>query len=73
MSPLSIAAAGMSTAVTRFNRASKELVESFQSKEGASPETSIADQIEAKAQFKANAAVARMADEMLGALIDIKA
>lgn len=71
MGPISIAAAGMSTAVTRFNRASRNLVESLEGKGDVAPETAIAEQIEAKAQFKASAIVVRAADDMMGTLLDI--
>lgn len=73
MQALSTAAAGMSAA---FARADAGAVRTARSGAGG-PEVDLAseavERIGAAAELKANAAVARTADEMLGALLDVRA
>jgi flagellar basal body rod protein FlgC len=72
MQALAIAAAGMSAAANRLG-ASAERVATWEARE---TDTDLAreavEQISAKNDFKANAAVIKTADEMIGALLDLK-
>jgi flagellar basal body rod protein FlgC len=72
MQALAIAAAGMSAAANRLG-ASAERVATWDARE---TDTDLAkeavEQISAKNDFKANAAVIKTADEMIGALLDLK-
>lgn len=67
MNAVSIASAGMSTALVRF--------EGSAARTAANPLDNLAEEtverIEAKTAFRANAAVLRTADDMVGALLDI--
>ena len=68
MQALSIAAAGMTTAQNRFDNSARRTA--------TAPLDNLAEEtverIQAKTAFSANVAVARTADQMLGALLDIK-
>ncbi len=65
----------MQDGLRRFDRASRDLVQSVSPTAGThprrSPETAIIDQIGAVHQVKANAATVRAAQQMYGALLDI--
>jgi hypothetical protein len=69
MQALSIAAAGMTSAQNRFDNSARRTA--------AAPlqtlEQDVVERIQSETAFKANAAVARSADEMTGALLDILA
>lgn len=67
MSPLTIAAAGMQNAVSRFEGSARRTAEG--SLDNLAVEA--VEQIRAKHDFSANAAVARTADEMIGTLLDV--
>ncbi|MGH7027914.1 flagellar hook protein FlgE [Brevundimonas sp.] len=67
MSPLTIAAAGMQNAASRFEASARRTTEG--SLDNLAVEA--VEQIRAKHDFSANAAVARTADEMTGTLLDI--
>lgn len=69
MSIISPAAAAMTNAMTRFERASQTLVHSGASDVDAVE--SIVEIIEAKHQFKAGVATVRIADEMLAELLKL--
>lgn len=62
--PLSIAAAGMQNAANRFEASARRTAT------GALDDRAV-EQIRAKQDFAANAAVVRTADEMTGTLLDI--
>ena len=68
MRALSIAAAGMSSALNRFEMSARRTA----SGSIDTPPRDDVAQAEAKTAFSANVAVARTADQMLGALLDIK-
>jgi flagellar basal body rod protein FlgG len=70
MNPISSAFSGMTAAFARFERAATSLADL---PNAASPEQDMVDLIEAKLQAKASAAVIRTADDMLGAILDIRA
>ena len=77
MQALNTAAAGMFAAADRLS-ASAQRTAAWSVEEGkAESKVDLAkeavEQISAKTDFKANAAVAKTADEMMGALLDIKA
>ena len=76
MQALSIAAAGMSAAASRLN-ASAQRVAAADAATDKQKDVDYAkertDQISAVQDFKANAVVAKTADQMTGALLDIKA
>ena len=69
MQALSIAAAGMTSAQTRFDNSARRTA--------TTPLADLAEEtverIQAKTAFSANAAVARTADDMTGTLLDILA
>ena len=65
--PLSIAAAGMQNAATRFEASARRTAEG--SLDTLAVEA--VEQIRAKTDFSANAAVVRTADEMMGTLLDV--
>jgi flagellar hook protein FlgE len=72
MTALASAALAMNNAVTRYERASDKLLAATSRQTDDDAGAAIVDMIEAKTQFKAGALVARAADEMMGALFDIK-
>ena len=65
--PLSIAAAGMQNAANRFETSARRTAS------GSLDDLAVeaVEQIRAKTDFAANAAVARTADDMLGTLLDV--
>ena len=67
--PLSIAAAGMQNAVHRFEASARRTAT------GSLDDLAVeaVEQIRAKTDFAANAAVARTADDMMGTLLDVLA
>ena len=67
--PLSIAAAGMQNAANRFEASARRTAE------GSLDDLAVeaVEQIRAKTDFAANAAVVRTADEMVGTLLDVLA
>lgn len=65
--PLSIAAAGMQNAANRFEASARRTASG--SLDNLAVEA--VEQIRAKTDFAANAAVARTADDMLGTLLDV--
>ena len=67
--PLSIAAAGMQNAANRFEASARRTAEG--SLDNLAVEA--VEQIRAKTDFAANAAVVRTADEMVGTLLDVLA
>lgn len=69
MDPLSIAAGGMAAASARFE-ASAERTASGDL--GVELGREAVEQIEASTQFRVNANVARVADQMLGSLLEIQ-
>ena len=62
--PLSIAAAGMQNAANRFEASARRTA-------SGSLDDLAVEQIRAKTDFAANAAVVRTADEMVGTLLDV--
>lgn len=74
MNVLSIAQTGMASAVNRFERSAQQTLNSF-TPEGSDDDLvqGVVGQIQAKHEFKASVRVAQVADEMMGALLDIKA
>ncbi len=72
MQALAIAAAGMSAAANRLD-ASAQRTAAWEAREN---DTDLAkeavEQISAKTEYKANAMVAKTADRMTGALLDLK-
>jgi flagellar hook protein FlgE len=74
---LNTAAAGMFAAADRLSASAQRVAASGVEDTKAAEKTDLAkeavEQISAKTDFKANAAVAKTADEMMGALLDIKA
>jgi flagellar basal body rod protein FlgC len=77
MQALSIAAAGMSAAASRLNASAQRVaaadVQEAKTRDEVDYGKERIDQISAVQDFKANAVVARTADQMTGALLDIKA
>lgn len=75
MQALNIAAAGMFAATDRLSASAQRTaawgVEQTQTEQKIDLAHEAVEQISAKTDFKANAAVARTADEMTGALLDI--
>ena len=77
MQALAIAAAGMTAAANRLS-ASAERTAAWDAQAPANgkPEVDLVkeavDQVSARTAFKANAAVIRTADQMTGALLDLK-
>jgi hypothetical protein len=72
MDAISTALVGMTGGYARFDRAASNLVESTSGVSDASPETAMVDLMPARTQARANAAVMRAADDMLGSLMDIR-
>jgi flagellar hook protein FlgE len=74
MNILSIAQAGMTSAVNRFERSAQQTLNSF-TPAGSDDDLvqGVVGQIEAKHEFKASVKVAQVADEMMGVLLDMKA
>jgi flagellar hook protein FlgE len=74
---LNIAAAGMFAATDRLSASAQRTaawgLEAGQTEQKIDLAHEAVEQISAKADFKANAAVAKTADEMTGALLDILA
>ena len=77
MQALNIAAAGMFAATDRLSASAQRTaawgLEQTQAEQKIDLAHEAVEQISAKADFKANAAVAKTADEMTGALLDILA
>lgn len=75
MQALNIAAAGMFAATDRLSASAQRTaawgMEQTQTEQKIDLAHEAVEQISAKTDFKANAAVARTADEMTGALLDI--
>ena len=75
MQALNIAAAGMFAATDRLSASAQRTaawgVEQTQTEQKIDLAHEAVEQISAKTDFKANPAVARTADEMTGALLDI--
>ncbi len=70
MSAISQASAGIVSALVRFERASAQVVSASSSGQGDVVQP-IADIVESRAQFQANAGALRAADEMTRVLLDI--
>lgn len=74
MQAFAIAAAGVSAAISRFDVSAQRTVRwGTTAGEGVELAQEAVEQIGAKAALEANMQVMRTADEMLGALLDIKA
>ena len=77
MQALNIAAAGMFAATDRLSASAQRTaawgLEQTQTEQKVDLAKEAVEQVSAKIDFKANAAVARTADEMTGALLDILA
>lgn len=77
MQALNTAAAGMFAAADRLSASAQRTaawgLEETKTEEKTDLAKEAVEQISAKTDFKANAAVAKTADEMMGALLDIKA
>lgn len=77
MQALNIAAAGMFAATDRLSASAQRTaawgLEQTQAEQKVDLAHEAVEQISAKTDFKANAAVAKTADEMTGALLDILA
>ena len=77
MQALNIAAAGMFAATDRLSASAQRTaawgLEQTQAEQKIDLAHEAVEQISAKTDFKANAAVAKTADEMTGALLDILA
>ena len=75
MQALNIAAAGMFAATDRLSASAQRTaawgLEQTQAEQKVDLAHEAVEQISAKTDFKANAAVAKTADEMTGALLDI--
>ncbi|HVY03382.1 MAG TPA: hypothetical protein VG983_06965 [Caulobacterales bacterium] len=71
MSIAPTAASAISDALSRFDRASTDLVASVSGQSDKDPAQAIAQQVEAKAEFEAGVGTVRIADEMFKALIQI--
>lgn len=74
MNILPIAQAGMTAAVNRLERSAQQTLRSF-TPEGSDDDLvqGVVGQISAKHEFKASVQVAKVADEMMGVLLDMKA
>ncbi len=76
MQVLNTAAAGMFAAADRLNASAQRTVawgvEQTQAEQKIDLAHEAVEQVSAKTDFKANAAVIRTADEMTGALLDMK-
>lgn len=68
MNALSISASGMTAAAQRFDASARRTAAG-----GADPVSETVEQVSAKSQFEASAAVVRTADKMMGVLLDMKA
>lgn len=77
MQALNTATAGMLAATSRLNASAQRTaswsVDGAPSGSDTDLTKEVVEQVSAKTDFKANAAVAKTADEMMGALLDIKA
>lgn len=73
MSAFAISAAGLNAAQARFARASVDIVQSTANPGEEAPAAALVEMSEAKFAFKANAAVLRAQDDMMGALLDVLA
>ena len=73
MSAFAISTAGLNAAQARFTRASADLVQSVSNPGADEPSGALVEMSEAKIAFKANAAVLRAQDDMMGALLDVLA
>ena len=73
MQALSTAAAGMTSAFARADASAARTVRFGAPADDVNLAQEVVEQISAKSELKANVAVARTADEMLGALLDIRA
>jgi hypothetical protein len=75
MDAMSSSVAGIQDGVRRFERASRDLMQSVSGASAPqprpSPETAIVEQISAENQVRANASTVRAAQQMYGALLDI--
>lgn len=76
MDAISTALGGMTSAFARFDRAAIDLVQSTSGISDASPESApesaVVEMMQARTQFRASAAVMRVADDTLGSLLDIR-
>ena len=72
MQVLATAAAGMFAAADRLSASAQRTAASGQAESQVDLAHEAVEQISAKTDFKANAAVAKTADEMTGALLDMK-
>jgi hypothetical protein len=70
MYALQTAAAGMTAATNQLNAAASQLAKPGAADESVFAQAAVSVE-EAKVQFAANVAVARVADRMMGALLDI--
>ena len=74
MSVISTATSGMSAALRRFDASASAIARQYEAEER---ELELADEVTnivtAKAEFQANAAVARTGSKMIGSLVDILA
>ncbi|MBW3560653.1 MAG: flagellar hook protein FlgE [Proteobacteria bacterium] len=73
MQALTTAAAGMQAAFQRADASAARTARFGATSEDVDLASEVVEQISAKSELKANVAVARTADEMLGAVLDIKA
>ena len=73
MSAFAISAAGLNAAQARFARASADLVQSVSNPGADEPALALVEMSEAKTAFKANVAVLRAQNDMMGALLDVLA
>ena len=71
MNGIATSAHAITSAFARYDRASEKLTASFSGASNDNAAEALAEQIEAKAEVKANVGVVRMADEMFKALLDI--
>jgi hypothetical protein len=72
MNPISSAAAGVVSALNRFDSANQALPQSFQGQSAEDPASAVADQITAGQAAQASIDVLGVADRMLKRLLDIK-
>lgn len=73
MNALSAAASGMNEAMDRFTRASGDIMDSVSGRSDADPTEALVEALEAKLQFEAGVMVIHAWDEMMGALLDVRA
>lgn len=72
-SALAIAASGIASAAARFGAAAGQLVRATTSNAPSDSAQPIVDMIEARTAFRANVAVFKAGDKMMGSLLDILA